>query len=68
MSIEINYKNSGSKTGLSNIVLFVEEKFNFSSLKKHLSSSEFLFIFDLLKIKDTKKKILSFDISSKKKK
>ena len=67
MSIEINYKNRVSKTGLSNIVLFVEEKFNFSSLKKYLSRSEFLFIFDLLKIKDTKKKILTFDISSKKK-
>ena len=67
MSIEINYKNSGSKKEFSNNVLFIEEKSNFSSLKKHLSRSEFLFIFDILKIKDAKKKILTFDISSKKK-
>ena len=56
-----------SKRNLSNIVFFVDEKFNILSLKKHISSSEYLFISDLLKTKDLKKEILNFDISSKKK-
>ena len=66
MSIKINYKNSPSKTS-SNLVLFVDEKFNVLSLKKHISSSEYSFINDLIKTKDYKKKILTFDISSKRK-
>ncbi len=66
MSIKINYKNSPSKTS-SNYVLFVDEKFNVLSLKKHISSSEYSFINDLIKTKDNKKKILTFDVSSKRK-
>ena len=67
MSITINYKNSSKKNNSSNIVLFVDEKFNISNLKKHLSSFDYSFISDLLKTKDLKKKILSFDVNSKKK-
>ena len=67
MSISINYNKSLPKKNIHNNVLFVDEKFNISALKKHISASEFSFISDLLKIKDTKKKILKFDINSKKK-
>jgi len=67
MSISITYKNSSNKKNSSNIVLFVDEKFNISKLKKHISSSEYSFISDLLKTTNLKKKIVIFDISSKKK-
>ena len=67
MTIQIKYKNIGSKNTDGNLVLFVNEKFNISPLNKHISSSEFSFISDLLKTKDLKKKIISFDINSKKK-
>ena len=67
MSIKINYKKGLSKKNSSNLIMFVDEKFNLSGLKKHISVSEYSFIFDLLKTQDVKKKILSFDFSSKKK-
>ena len=67
MSISINYKNSSNKKNSFSLVLFVDEKFNVSKLKKHISSSEYSFIADLLKTTDLKKKIVTFDISSKKK-
>ncbi len=67
MAITINYKNSSLNKNVSNIVLFVDEKFNISQLKKHISRTEFSFITDLLKTKDLKKKIMTFDISSKRK-
>ena len=67
MHLQINYKNSSYKNNSSNIVLFVDEKFNISKIKKHISSSEYSFISDLLKTTDLKKKIAIFDISSKKK-
>ena len=67
MTIAINYKASTSKIKTFNSVLFVDEKFNILTLKKHLLSSEFIFISDLIKTKDLQKKIIAFDISSKKK-
>ena len=67
MSVSINYKTNKIKKNLPNIVLFVDEKFNISSLKKHVRSSEYSLISDLLKTKDLKQRILAFDISSKKK-
>ncbi len=67
MPIAINYKNDVSKNRSSNLVLFVDEKFNIVSLKKHILSTEYLFISDLIKTKDLKKKIIYFDINSKKK-
>ena len=67
MSIKINYKKGLSKKNSSNLIMFVDEKFNLSGLKKHITISEYSFIFDLLKTQDVKKKILSFDFSSKKK-
>ena len=67
MAVKISYsKNKVSKSS-SNIVLFSNDKFNISELKKYLSSSEFSYINDLLKSNDLKKKILVFEVNSKKK-
>ena len=67
MGVQISYRKSVSKQKANNVVLFVDEKFNISGLKKHISSSENLFISDLIKVKNLKKKIIVFDVSSKKK-
>ena len=67
MSVQIIYKNSTSKKNISNAIFFVDEKFNISNLKKHILGSEYSYLNDLLKTKDFKKKILDFDINSKKK-
>jgi len=66
MTVQINYKNSGSKKVSSNLVLFVDEKFNIEGLKKHISNDEFSYISDLLKTSDLKKDLLFFEINSKK--
>ena len=66
MTIQINYKNSILKNSLSNLVLFVDEKFNINGLKKNISNSEFSYISDLLKNSDLKKDLLVFEINSKK--
>ncbi len=67
MTVKINYKGILSKHNSSNLVLFVEEKYNISTIKKYINRSEYSFITDLLKSKDLKREILKFDISSKKK-
>jgi leucyl aminopeptidase len=66
MTVHINYKKSNLKKKYSNLVLFVDEKFNINGLKKHISNSEFLFISDLIKNSDLKKDLLVFEMSSKK--
>ena len=66
MTVQINYKSSSSKKNSSNLVLFVDEKFNISELKKDISNSEFSYISDLLKTSDLKKDLLFFEINSKK--
>ena len=66
MSIKINYKNNDPKKPSTNLVLFVEENFNINSLKKHISSTEFSYINDLLKNSDLKKNLLFFRVNSKK--
>jgi len=66
MAVQINYKSSRSKKDLSNLILFVDEKFNIAGLKKNISKSEFLYISDLLKTSDLKKDLLFFKINSKK--
>ena len=58
MTVQINYKGSSSKKNLSNLVLFVDEKFNISGLKKDITNSEFSYISDLLKTSDLKKDLL----------
>jgi leucyl aminopeptidase len=66
MSIQINYKNSNLKKSLVNLVLFTNENFNISPLKKHITNEEFSYISDLLKTSDLKKNLLFFEINSKK--
>ena len=66
MTVQINYKSRSSKKVTSNLVLFVDEKFNINGIKKHISNSEFSYISDLLKTSDLKKDLLLFEINSKK--
>ena len=67
MSVEITNKIKISKKNSHNLVLFVDEKFNISNIKKHVLGSDYKFIADLIKTRDLKKKVVTFDISSKKK-
>ena len=67
MNIKINFKNRAFNKPYGNLVLFVDEKFNISGLKRLISNSEYSYILDLLKSEDLKKEILFFDISSKRK-
>ena len=66
MSIQINYKNSNSQKFPTNLILFTDENFNISALKKYVSGEELSYISDLLKTSDLKKNSLFFKISSKK--
>ena len=56
MTVIINYNKNLYKKNSSNIVLFSDENFSISGLKKHISGSEYSFIADLIKTKDIKKK------------
>ena len=67
MSIKISFKKSILRKTSSNLVLFVDEKFNTKLIKKYISKSEFSYISDLLKTTDLKKKLLIFELTSKKK-
>ena len=67
MNIKIYYKKQTFTKSIGNLILFADEKFNINGLKKHISNSEYSYISDLLKKKDSKKRIITFDISSKKK-
>ena len=67
MNIKINFKNKGFNKPSGNLILFVDEKFNISNLKKLISNFEYSYILDLLKSEDLKKNILFFDINSKRK-
>ncbi len=67
MSVKINYKSNLIKKNSSNLILFCDEKFNILSLKKHFLGNEYSFVKDLLKTKDLKKQILSFELNSKRK-
>ena len=66
MTVQINYKTNIPKKTSSNIVLFVDEKFNINGLKKYISNSEFSYVSELLKSSDLKKDLLVFEINSKK--
>ena len=55
MTIQINYKKDNSTITSSNLVLFVDDKFNINGLKKHFTNAEFLYVSDLLKNSDLKK-------------
>ena len=64
MTVQVLYKN---KDNSNNLVLFTDEKFNISNLKKYISNLEFSYINDLLKTSDLKKNLFVFELSSKKK-
>ena len=44
MTVQINYKSNIIQKNLTNLVLFVDEKFNILKLRKHLSERIFLYI------------------------
>ena len=67
MTIKISYSKKILNKSSSNLVFFSNDKFNINSLKNNLSESELTYISDLLKTADLKKKILTFEINSKKK-
>ena len=67
MSIQIIYKTGLFKKKSSNLVLFVDENFNITGLKKLISNKEYSFIEDLLAINDKKKKIIAYDLNSRRK-
>ena len=67
MSIQIIYSKKILNKTTSNLVLFSNDKFNVKSLSNYLSNSELTYINDLLKTSDLKKKLIIFEINSKKK-
>ena len=66
MTIKINYSNNLTSKSSTKLVLFVEENFNISGLKKYISNAEFSYINDLLKNSNLKKNLLFFEVNSKK--
>jgi leucyl aminopeptidase len=66
MTVQVLYKNNNSQKSLANLVLFTDENFNISGLKKYISNEEFSYMSDLLKTSDFKKNLLFFEINSKK--
>ena len=67
MAVKINYSKKTKEKTSTNLVLFADEKFNLSGIKKFLSITEFTYINDLLKTSDHKKNIFVFEVNSKKK-
>ena len=67
MSIKIIHKNNILKKTSVTLVLFTDEKFNITPLKKYISNFEFSYIKDLLKNSDLKKNLFIFEVNSKKK-
>ena len=63
MTIKINYSNKAISKSSANLVLFTDEKFNISNLKKYISNTEFLYINDLLKTGDLKKNMFIFEVN-----
>jgi leucyl aminopeptidase len=56
MTVKISYLNKPITKTSANEILFVDEKFNISKIKKFISNTEFSYINDLLKTNDLKKK------------
>ena len=67
MTIKISYLKTTSNKSSSNVVLFVDEKFDTKSLKNYVSNNELSYISDLLKTSDLKKNIFVYELNSKKK-
>ena len=60
MAVQINYKTTNLKKNTTNLVLFVDENFNITVLKKYISNTEFSYISDLLKNSDLEKRFTFF--------
>ena len=60
MNIKILFKSQVSAKSNGNLILFVDERYNINGLKKYIPNSEYLYISDLLKKKDIKKKNFNF--------
>ena len=67
MTVKINYIKKITNKFSANVVFFTNEKFSINHLKKHITSSEFNYINDLLKSSDLKKNIFVYELNSKKK-
>ena len=67
MPVKINYTDKNINQNSSNLILFANEKFEVKRLRRFLSKNDFSYVNDLLKTSDLKKKILVFEVSSKKK-
>ena len=67
MTVQINYKSNNVKKNSGNLVLFINDKINISSLKKEITRDEYTYISDLIDINNKKEEILTYDISSKRK-
>ena len=67
MSIKLNYSKKTISKSSSNLVLFSDEKYSTSGLKKYISNTELSYINDLLKTSDLKKNLQVFEVNSKKK-
>ena len=63
MSIKISFNKSIKGKLSSNLVLFIDDKFNTKLIKRYITTSEFSFVSDLLKINDLKKNLLVFDLN-----
>ncbi len=67
MALKINYLKKPSSKSKTNLVLFIDEKLNISSLKKYLLENELKYISEISKANDTKKNIFIYEINSKRK-
>ena len=66
MPVNNYYTNKTPNKSSSNFVLFVDDKFNITNLKKYLSSTELSYINDLLKNNDLKKICFFLKLTPKK--
>ena len=67
MTVQVIYKTKNKAKSSINYALFTDENFNLSNIKNDFSNSEVLYIRDILKKKNLKKDLLSFDLNSNKK-
>tara|TARA_B110000285_G_scaffold27709_1_gene27350 strand:+ start:683 stop:2143 length:1461 start_codon:yes stop_codon:yes gene_type:complete len=65
MSIKINYSNYSKDKTTNAYTLFTKENFNTKYIVTFFSNSEITYIQNILKKRDLKKNILSFDLNSK---
>ena len=65
MSIKINYSNYSKDKTTDAYTLFTKENFNTKYIVTFFSNSEITYIQNILKKRDLKKNILSFDLNSK---